>query len=514
MSNWHDFQDWLGIMLQAVKCRYQLLTALQCLFSDRINGMKTQIRWWILSGLLIATLITGFMLMRRDVIVIVDGRPSMIHTRALTVRQALQGMGISLSNQDKVTPAANTWLSNTQTITLDRSRTVAIWIDPSGTRVNLNTAAKTAREALGLVGITPAEDDLVRINGSPIKLDDAIPLGSGLLLQYTPAIPIQLTQGGKQSVIRSTAATLGQALWKNGVHMTGSDGLSASFIQPITNAFILTLTKAVPISISVDGKTIQTYSSAATVGAALVANGISLQNLDYSKPSEDSPLPQDGKIQVIRVTEKEEVEQTVTAFKTDYTTDNSLASGETKTIKAGQNGITATRVVIRYEDGKEVSRESGTKEVLQEAVNAQVAINAQTTTAATTVSTQTSTDGATGTVDTDYGSLSYYLSVSVHATSYSPCRSGGSGCSNSTASGKAVTKGVLGVTSAWYKIFKGYRIYIPGYGIGTVEDVGGGISGEYWIDLGYSDDDWVTWSKWVTVYFLTPAPSGFSGSLP
>jgi len=47
-----------------------------------------------------------------------------------------------------------------------------------------------------------------------------------------------------------------------------------------------------------------------------------------------------------------------------------------------------------------------------------------------------------------------------------------------------------------------------------VEDIGGGIAGEYWIDLGYSDSDWVNWSKTVTVYFLSPAPAGFSGSLP
>jgi 3D (Asp-Asp-Asp) domain-containing protein len=83
-----------------------------------------------------------------------------------------------------------------------------------------------------------------------------------------------------------------------------------------------------------------------------------------------------------------------------------------------------------------------------------------------------------------------------------------------TASGQPVVHGVLGVTSAWYKIFEGYQIYIPGYGIGSVEDIGAGVSGQYWIDLGYSDSDWVNWSKTVTVYFLSPAPSGFSGNLP
>lgn len=53
---------------------------------------------------------------------------------------------------------------------------------------------------------------------------------------------------------------------------------------------------------------------------------------------------------------------------------------------------------------------------------------------------------------------------------------------------------------------KGWPLYVPGYGIATVEDVGGGIPGRYWIDLGFTDYDIVSWHQWVTVYFLTPVP--------
>jgi 3D (Asp-Asp-Asp) domain-containing protein len=53
---------------------------------------------------------------------------------------------------------------------------------------------------------------------------------------------------------------------------------------------------------------------------------------------------------------------------------------------------------------------------------------------------------------------------------------------------------------------QGQPVYIPGYGHATVEDVGGGIPGRFWIDLGYSDNDYEAWGDWVTVYFLTPVP--------
>jgi hypothetical protein len=42
--------------------------------------------------------------------------------------------------------------------------------------------------------------------------------------------------------------------------------------------------------------------------------------------------------------------------------------------------------------------------------------------------------------------------------------------------------------------------------VGTIADTGGGIPGRKWIDLGYEDDDYVSWHNWVTVYFLTPVP--------
>jgi 3D (Asp-Asp-Asp) domain-containing protein len=48
-------------------------------------------------------------------------------------------------------------------------------------------------------------------------------------------------------------------------------------------------------------------------------------------------------------------------------------------------------------------------------------------------------------------------------------------------------------------------MYVPGYGLAEAADTGA-ISGR-WIDLGYSNDDYVAWHQWVTVYFLWPPPA-------
>ena len=72
----------------------------------------------------------------------------------------------------------------------------------------------------------------------------------------------------------------------------------------------------------------------------------------------------------------------------------------------------------------------------------------------------------------------------------------------------------IAVSPEWFSILRGSSICVPGYGVGTVLDVCPGCSGKPWIDVFIPTADYVSWSKNVTVYFLPPAPAGFSGDLP
>ena len=90
-------------------------------------------------------------------------------------------------------------------------------------------------------------------------------------------------------------------------------------------------------------------------------------------------------------------------------------------------------------------------------------------------------------------------------TSYHPGAGG-----NITASGKPVRKGLVGV-DRHYIVF-GTMMYVPGYGYAEAADTGR-ISGR-WLDLGYSDDEYVAWHQWVTVYFLWPPPAFVPWTIP
>ena len=101
--------------------------------------------------------------------------------------------------------------------------------------------------------------------------------------------------------------------------------------------------------------------------------------------------------------------------------------------------------------------------------------------------------------------LEYWGTKTMYATSYYPCGFLNR-CSYTTASGATLQKGIVAFTVEWYRELKGTQVYVPGYGIGTVSDTGGGIPGKDWIDLGYGNEDYIPWSKNLTVYFLGPPP--------
>ena len=66
-----------------------------------------------------------------------------------------------------------------------------------------------------------------------------------------------------------------------------------------------------------------------------------------------------------------------------------------------------------------------------------------------------------------------------------------------------------------YSYLAGMKVYIPGYGVATIGDTGGGpivesafgVPRTKWIDLGFNEGEIQDMTGWVTVYFLAPAPS-------
>jgi len=246
-------------------------------------------------------------------------------------------------------------------------------------------------------------------------------------------------------------------------------------------------------------ETFQTRAIGPTVGAALAESSISLQGSDYSIPSENEPLPENGEIQVIRVREEVLLEQEPLPFDAIQQGLPDLEIDNTAVVQAGEYGLTAKRVRVVYEarpdaEGwQEVDRQIEDEWVAREPVPRISGYG-------TKIVVRTENVGGT--------SIEYWRKVDAYATSYSPCRLGVPDyCNTTTASGKQLQQGMIGVIRSWFNMMRGQQVFIPGYGFATIEDIGAGVSGRHWVDLGYTDDDWVSWHHNVTVYFLTPVPA-------
>lgn len=459
-------------------------------------SLRNKILLTILSLTFLAALVL-ILSSQRQVTLIIDGTAQPLRVRALTVGGALRAAGIPLAPQDLLQPGRNTWLAQGMQIEIDRARSVSIALSPDSDKYDLVSAARTAAELLAEAGVEMGTDDRLWVNGAPAALDQSLPPGKPVALVVRRAQNVELAIGDETRRIHSSAATLGEALAEAGILLEPADRLSPGPETPLDSPVSAELRKARGLSIQVDGVLIQARSAAEQVGEALAEAGISLHGLDYSIPAEDLPLPDDGKLRVVRVQEELVLSQTTVPFTVKYENSDQVALDHQEVIVPGVLGLQVSRERVRFEDGKEVQRSSDGAWVAQEARQQTVGLG---------------TKIELKTLQTDEGNLEYYRAVTVWVTSYSPCRSGGDRCYSGTSSGMKVQKGVIAVPRAWYGLLVGARVYIPGYGTAVVADTGG-MTG-YWVDVAYSDEDYVPWAQYATMYFLTPVPSYVPVRLP
>jgi uncharacterized protein YabE (DUF348 family) len=358
--------------------------------------------------------------------------------------------------------------------------------------ITLQTNERNPSALLSQAGIVLNPNDRILLNGIPSSIDQPISTYPATL-QVRRAVPITIHTAEGESQLQSSAWTVGEVIQEASIWLRAGDRVTPPLGSPISNPLITIYQfPPHPLSITTNGKTISTSSSARTVGEAMAEAGIPLIGLDYSVPAEGEPLPADGQIRVVHVSESLQLAQQPIPFESELQASADVPLDQTQIMQPGEPGLTVQRIRIRYEDGEEISRVTEDETLVRPPKTRVMAYG-------TKVEVKTATvDGV---------QIEYWRAVQMYATSYSPCRSGTDECHSGTSSGKSLQKGMVALRQSWYLAMQGQRLYIPGYGYASVEDVCGGCVGRPWIDLGYSDNNFEPWHSWVTVYFLTPVPA-------
>ena len=178
--------------------------------------------------------------------------------------------------------------------------------------------------------------------------------------------------------------------------------------------------------------------------------GIPLIGLDYSLPAENEPLPSDGQIRVVRVSESVQLAQKPIPFESELQASADVPLDQTQILQPGENGLTVQRIRIRYEDGNEISRLTEDETLVRPPKTRLLGYG-------TKIEVKTATvDGV---------KIEYWRAVQMYATSYSPCRSGTDQCYSGTSSGKSLRKGMVGLRQSWYLSMQGHGFTSPAMGL-------------------------------------------------
>ncbi len=423
----------------------------------------------------------------------VAGAGRQVETRAQTVGQLLREQNIRLGRDDAISDALDSPLRADMTITIARARDVVLTVN--GEQRQLRTPYDNPYDMLAQQGIAAHPQDDIRVNGVGVP-------ASQLLLWSEPVTQIDIRQAvrvtidddGQTQTLQTSAATVGDALFEAGITLYLTDQVTPGLDTPLTHDTRVTIQRATPLFIEIDGITLETRVQGTTVGDALAEAGIALVGLDYSLPPEDQTIEAGITVTVLRVSEEIVSHTEEIPYETLTQADPETPLDQTRVLQGGQVGVRRYDTRVRYADGEEIGREPAGSEVVQQPQNRIIGYGTQI---------------VLRTIDTPDGPKQYWRKIRAYATSYHPEALGGD---STTAIGMTLEKGII----AGDPEIIPYRtnLYVPGYGTGVMADTGGPRSSPYWVDLGYSDADWESWSGYVDVYLLTPVPENIDYRLP
>ncbi len=426
---------------------------------------------------------------------VVDGQTLHVRTTAFSLRGLLRQLNYELQPGDRtsIDPDAFT-LSLPDRLSLQRTRLVEI--DNNDGRLELQSSELLPANLLQAAGISLFPDDLLMREGRIIDPYEPLPGGEEVRLQFLPAKQFTLEIDGQTQIIFTQKNTLAEALLEASIQLQPEDRLSAPPETQLQAQNAFTLAKAQSLAVTIGNQTISGLSAATTVGEALAELGLGLQNLDRSIPPEDQPLPPNGQISLIHGAESISLVKDESAFSYTYQLDPETELDTTSVITPGQLGLLVSRQRNRLENGVIVRTLDEGPWKASDPSDAVLG---------------TGTKVVVKTEVVDGQTLEYWRKLSVYATSYHPSEFSYGAL---TRSGLPLTKGIIAVAASWYNALEMQPVYVPGYGHGIIADSGYGIPGRYWIDLGYDDENYVSWHDWTVIYFLTPVPAYVQAILP
>lgn len=281
----------------------------------------------------------------------------------------------------------------------------------------------------------------------------------------------------KEINIKGYISSVGDALDKAKIALGEHDQISLAMETKIENGMTINIERAYPVTIQVDGETVEVMTAFENVSEILNEYQIEVDKSDVVEPAINSLVGKNATILVKRMKQEVVVEKVVIPYERVVKHNDSMDKGKLKVLQKGRDGEKEVEYRIVYEDGKEISREMVEERIIAETQNEVVE------------------QGTAQFIATSRGDTRFKKAITMSATAYdatfeSTGKNPGDKYYGITRSGTQVRPGVVAVDPKVIPL--GTKLYVKSldgskdYGFASAEDTGGAIKGNK-IDLYFED---------------------------
>lgn len=316
-----------------------------------------------------------------------------------------------------------------------------------GKTVKITTICGTVGQALAYSNLNSFPQDIVNPSRET-KITD------GLTVSVTRSIPVHLSVDGQTFTTRTAAINVGEAIAdlsdRFGLQVKENDEVNVLRTETVMAKMEIKVRRAIPIVLRADGKESETFIAPRTVAEALERLGITLGEKDKVSLAMDHMLEANDQLKVVRVAERIDTVSSEIPFQVVAQPGDFPVGLPDQIVSRGSNGTQEQTVKLTFEDGQEVDRQ----------VLAQRVVSAP--------ASQIVSRGAATSISRGGSTISFKRAYVMRASAY--CEPGGS-----TATGALVRRGIIAVDPKVIPL--GQKVYVEGYGSAVALDTGGAIKG-------------------------------------
>ncbi|MEE3492660.1 G5 domain-containing protein [Ruminococcus sp.] len=180
---------------------------------------------------------------------------------------------------------------------------------------------------------------------------------------------VTVVYGDEKKEVELTGGTVADAVKAAAFKTDDSVTPDVPATDYLKDGMTINLVKGMKVELTVDGKTTEVATKAATVKDFLTEQKVTLGENDEVSEKLDEKIKDGMKIVVKRVEYKEEKKTEEVDFKTEEKHSDSMASGTSEVTQEGIKGEKEVTYKVKYVDGKEDSREVVSEKVTKEPVN-------------------------------------------------------------------------------------------------------------------------------------------------